>query len=374
MATIDKNFLNLAGLTLYDEKIKEWSNSASQKGYKTVHIAADGSNLYFYKKADAVLGTDTPDETIPLTSSGADKKVWLTDNTSTEGTNYAKIYKIWQGANAPDAVTDPATLIGTINIPKDMVVSSGIVVDVVFVEGTGGDPDTLHEGSAAGTDVTEEILGTGVTPTAADAGKYIKLTIANADATHLWIKATDLVDIYTGGTTAEVTVNVDSSTNTISATINDIAGTKITYIADAYTQVSGTDTYDSSKTYYILSDGAYVIDNTVDASNFDAKVAEGLYLKTTERESVTAALTRLDGADTVGGSVAKKIKDAIGALDTTNDVAITTYVAGTSGAADTITLTGSIKEEDGVIAAGTADTVVLSNITTTQINALFPSA
>ena len=330
MATIDKNFLNLAGLTLYDEKIKEWSNSASQMGYKTVHIAADGSNLYFYKKANAVLGTDTPDETIALTSSGADKKVWLTDNTSTEGTNYAKIYKLWQGANAPDAETDPATLIGTINIPKDMVVSSGVVVDVVFVEGTGGDPDTLHEGSAAGADVTEEILGTGVTPTAADAGKYIKLTIANSNNTHLWIKATDLVDDYTGGTTTEATVSIDAS-NEITVTIGSIDGSKIIYKTET-----------------------------------SAGAGDG--------ETVKAALTRLDGDDSTTGSVAKKIKDAIGALDTSNDVAITTYTAGTSGAADTITLTGSIKEEDGVIAAGTADTIVLSNITTTEINALFPSA
>ena len=328
MATIDKTFLDLAGLTTYDTAIKNWGNSASQLGFKTVLASTDGNNIYFYKKPNAVLGTDTPDATIALTSSGADKKVWLTDNTSTSGTNYAKIYKLYQGANAPDAATDPATLIGTINIPKDMVVSAGVVVDVVF----DSSDNTLHEGTISGTDVTEEILGTGATATAADAGKYIKLTIANATASHLWIKATDLVDVYTGGTTTEVTVSVNSSTNVITATIGSIDGAKVVYKAET-----------------------------------SAGAGDG--------ESVKAALTRLDGDNTTTGSVAKKVKDAIDALDTSSDVAVSNYTAGTgtgqAKTADVITLTGSIKEENGVIATGTADTITLSTITNAQISALF---
>ena len=46
---------------------------------------------------------------------------------------------------------------------------SGSVVNIVFKSSD----NTLHEGSESGPDVTEAIKGAGVTPTAADAGKYL---------------------------------------------------------------------------------------------------------------------------------------------------------------------------------------------------------
>ena len=36
MASVDKVFLDLAGLQSYDSLLKEWANSANQKGYKTI--------------------------------------------------------------------------------------------------------------------------------------------------------------------------------------------------------------------------------------------------------------------------------------------------------------------------------------------------
>ena len=68
MAVIDKTFLDLAGLDIYDSTIKDWANTASQLGYKTVLKTADGSTLNFYKKPNAVLGMDTPDATVSLSS------------------------------------------------------------------------------------------------------------------------------------------------------------------------------------------------------------------------------------------------------------------------------------------------------------------
>ena len=141
----------------------------------------------------------------------ATKTVYITETAGGSGDAYSKRYGIYQGANGSSASPVPAEKLGDIDIPKDMVVEEGSVVDIVFVEGTGGDPDSLHEGSAAGPDVTEDILGPGVTPTSADAGKYIKLVIANASSTALYIKATDLVDIYTGGTTTSGTVSISNS-------------------------------------------------------------------------------------------------------------------------------------------------------------------
>ena len=481
-----KTYLDLTGLQSYDTQIKAWANSANQIAYKTVKKSVDGNNLLFFKKPNAVVGTDTPDETIALgsaeaatklaamatlvgatwvpesedpethvvtpghyevtfdssiaattivgavnevltdlktyigdipsgatattvigyiaekvtaelanlngtatiasesdgvvtlkagviqtdgeidnstasditlakvattgdaedvaydnTSSGltatnaqaaidelaqqssggvASKTIYLTDNSAGQSA-YAKVYKIWQGANAPDAETDPASLIGTINIPLDKVVQSGEIVEVFF----DSSDDTLHEGSASGPDITALIKGSS-TPTSADAGKYIKLTLQNV-VNPLYIFVKDLADIYTGGTNSEATVTIDAN-NEITVAINDVAASKITYIAADATQ-------------------------------------------SIARESVGAALTRLDADDTTTGSVAKKIKDALDGLDTSSDVSIATYTAGTSGAADVITIKGSVKEENGVIAQGTEDDITLSTITTAEINALF---
>ena len=99
-------------------------------------------------------------------------KVTLTDNGSTS--SYAKTYTISQGGSS----------IGTINIPKDLVVTSGSVVK---------------------------------NPTSALTGTYIKLVIAN-QTDPLYINVADLCDVYTGGSTATVQVSV-SSTNQITASI-----------------------------------------------------------------------------------------------------------------------------------------------------------
>ena len=471
MAIIQKTFLDLAGLTTYDTQIKDWANSAAQAGYKSVLLSADGNNVYFYKKPNAVLGTDTPDATIALgggdvatkldalanacgavwdstnevyilaldstfdpatttildalnelkgqinvlngsdTTSGsvaksvkdavealdasefalateasgvvtikgikevdgvievgtnsandvtlakvattgaaedvsiadaggyltatnvedalqelaqassggvASKTVYVTETTGTSSDPFSKRYGVYQGADGDPTSPVPAEKLVDIDIPKDMVVESGSVVDITY-DSTDG---KLYDGT---TDVTDLIKGAGGTATAADAGKYIKLVIANATSDIIYIAAKALVDIYTTEqNAAEVQLTINNN-NVISAAVVNIDGSKV-----GYTYSAGTMT-----------------------------------------ESVAAALTRLDGADTVNGSVAKKIKDAIGDLDTASDVAIASYAAGTSGAADVITLTGSIEEADGIIGAGSADTITLSTITTAQINALF---
>ena len=281
MATVNKVFLDLAGLTTYDTAIKNYISS---------------------------------------TSGG--KAVYITETAGTAGDAFSKRYGIYQGAGSA-ASPVPAEKISDIDIPKDMVVESGSVVDITYNTTDG----KLYDGA---TDVTEIIKGAGGTATAADAGKYIKLIIANKTSSILYIAAQSLVDIYTVEQSATEVQLAISNSNVISASIVKIDGSKVIYKAET-------------------SPGA----------------GDG--------ETVKQALTRLDGDNTTTGSVAKKIKDAIDALDTSSDVAIAAYTAGTSGAADVITLTGSVKEENGVIAAGTADTITLSTITTAQINNLFNS-
>lgn len=148
----------------------------------------------------------------------AAKTVYITETSGGSGDIYSKRYGIYQGGEGSASTPDPTEFLANIDIPKDMVVESGSVVEIFFDDSD----DTLHEGSISGPDVTEAIKGAGVTPTSADAGKYIKLIIANASSTAIYIKVTDLVDLYTGGSSTYIDVTISNS-NVITATLNATA-------------------------------------------------------------------------------------------------------------------------------------------------------
>lgn len=112
-----------------------------------------------------------------------DSKVTITTDITTEGA--AKSYTVKQGN----------TEVAVIDIPKDMVVSSGVV-------------ETY----------TEETLPTGEgAPTAP--GTYIVLTIANKAASKLYIPADKFVDIYTAQKDAAQIQLTISADNVISAVV-----------------------------------------------------------------------------------------------------------------------------------------------------------
>ena len=109
-----------------------------------------------------------------LNAEKTNSKVTLEEGTSTD---YAKVYTVKQGT----------TTVGTINIPKDMVVKSGKVV---------------------------------VNPEGQTEGTYIELTLANATSDKIYVNVGTLVDIYTAKADAtQVQLAIDSSTREISATI-----------------------------------------------------------------------------------------------------------------------------------------------------------
>ncbi len=125
------------------------------------------------------------------------------------------------GYAATYSLTADGTAVGDkIQIPLDMVIESGTVVDITYDNGK------LYDGAV---DVTEIIKGAGGTATAADAGKYIKLVVANATEDKIYIKATDLVDIYTAGNGIDITSNaisvvIDSTNaNGLSVDANGVA-------------------------------------------------------------------------------------------------------------------------------------------------------
>lgn len=376
MATQAKNYLDYTGLQTYDSLLKDWvgdqiealdvtefalAEKNSSTNVVTIHgiSEADGEIAVGVNSANdvtlaAVAATGEASD-VSITDSGsyftstdvegalaelaqassggvASKTVWLKDN-ETVTTGYLKTYGLYQGANSPDAATDPATLIGKIDIPKDLVVTAGKVVTV-----TGG------------------IDSDGEATTVAD-GTYVKLTIAN-QTEKVYINVADLCDVYTPAAGATQVQLAISATNEISASL--VAG-----------GVGATELATDAVTTVKIADDAVTADKVAIAAHSETQTAgaDGLALSVTTTDGQVSAVSGSIAANTYEAYGA--VSTAIAALDTSSDVSVASYAAGTSGAADVITLAGSIKEEDGIIAAGTADAITLSNITETQINALF---
>ena len=312
--------ISLSNLQTYDTQIKAYLNGPSSASIKKVLWDSENNQIKFYKDPEATLAS-TPDYTIDIAADAEDiaydntasgltatdvqaaldeiadaaagdassKKIWFTDDSAGQS-DYAKVYKIWQGTNAPDAQTEPAALVGTINIPLDKVLQDASIVDITYNETDG----KLYDGS---TDVTELIKGSG-TATADDAGKYLKMEMQNV-TDPLYVNFKDFVDIYTGSTNAEATVTIGND-NSISVAINKIAATKSIY-ADAaeavYTQVEAPATFDPEETYYVLDGSTYEVDSEVTAENFDAKVAAGLYIQTSPATLEVTVKAKLDELD-----------------------------------------------------------------------------
>ena len=283
----------------------------------------------------------------------------------TSGSDTLKTYSFYQGVLTGDTPEQKvAKKIVDITIPKDYLVRNAEVKTVTAADKAEGGIFENNDDFQVG-------------------DKYIDFTVNTADGSgsgtekHIYINVDDLMEAISVAPNATEVQLAFSDSNVLSASIVDVSGTKITYkdAADAtYTQVTGADTFDENATYYTRSGESepytYTVDSTVDADNFATKIAAGLYIQATPavaRESVTAALTRLDGNDSTAGSVAKKIKDAIQALDTSTDVGIVSEDA----TAGTVTIAGSIAETDGVITSGTGDGLTIGAIANEDISGLF---
>lgn len=124
-----------------------------------------------------------------LSEGATGKTVYLQDESAGQS-DYAKVYRLYQGASAVDMSQN--TLVGTINVPKDLVVKSGAVRTVETA-------DVPYAGAEVG-------------------DKYIDLEIQN-QTEHLYIPANSLVDIYTTQQGAiQVQLSIDAN-NVISAVI-----------------------------------------------------------------------------------------------------------------------------------------------------------
>lgn len=159
-----------------------------------------------------------------------------------------------------------------------------VITAVDFDANTGIFTFTKHDGSTKEVDTTLEKLpiafdcinGAGIDGYTAD---DILLEITLDDNTKKYVRLSDLIDIYTGGDTSEISVNVDESNNNITATL-----------------VNGGITND--------------------------KIADGTITRGKIDSAFEAQIASLETAIGSGGSVDSKIADAVNALDST----VTNYV------------------------------------------------
>ena len=174
-------------------KVNELANS--QVKTNTAHIGAV-ADLETSAKTDLVTAIN---EVRNAVSAGGTAAAITLTTAATPASGMSKTYTLKQGDNT----------VGTIDIPKDMVVQSGSVV---------------------------------TNPTGQAAGTYIKLVLANATNDEIYVNVGTLIDIYTAqASAAQVQLAIDSATRVISATIVDGAVTAAKLATNAVTTVKIAD-------------------------------------------------------------------------------------------------------------------------------------
>ena len=226
MAIEEKKFLGTAGVQQLitnirteigtaEQNAKDYSDSLADNydaaGTATTKVQelADGQvktnkehigtmdNLETSAKSDLVTAINEVRNAV--SAGGTAAAITMTEETSGLGDGVLKAYVLKQGDNT----------VGTINIPKDMVVQSGEVV---------------------------------VNPAGQDAGTYIKLTLANATNDVIYVNVGTLVDIYKAKASAtQIQLAIDSATREISATIVAGSITATELAVDAVTTVKIAD-------------------------------------------------------------------------------------------------------------------------------------
>ena len=309
-----------------DGTIEESSNGVSDfalaSSLSAVATSGDADDVTYDNTTSQLSSTNVQDaiDEIAQQSAGGvgSKTVYITTTSGGSSDPYSKRYGIYQGATGSSSSPVVGEKLADIDIPKDMVVESGSVVDIVFK----ASDNTLHEGSESGTDVTVAIKGQGVTPTSADAGKYIKLVIANSSSTALYIKATDLVDIYTAQQNAtQVQLAIDSN-NVISATIvagsigtTELASTCVTTAKLADDAVTTAKIVDANVTADKLASNAVTTAKIADDAVTADKVAISAHseTQTAGADGLAISVTTTDGqVSAVSGSIASNTYDAYG--------------------------------------------------------------
>lgn len=245
----------------YDERLNETSTNAPQT--KVVQAAYASLNYQ-----------------IGIIGKGAKLSI-LTPDTISDA-SVLKRYVFYQGRDSQDPINAPGVVVGTIDIPKDLVVTSG---EIVIGDGNNG--TILNE-------------------------QYLKLNIGNGEPVYIAVK--DLVDVYTSG--AYITVGDD---NTISVNITEVdaklaedesaVGSRIKSVENNIATLYSDDFTEEGTIVNIISDAtAKLIDGTATGVENHAlselkAVAEAAYTPGGDKiaredldESTKASLTLSDTA------------------------------------------------------------------------------
>lgn len=227
---------------------------------------------------------------------GTNSKVTIDTTTTTEG--MAKSYTIKQGTQT----------VGTIDIPKDMVVSAASVE---------------------------------TNPAGQEEGTYIVLTIANAAQDKLYINVGTLVDIYTAKQGAtQIQLVIDQSTNEISASI--VAGS-VTATELAENAVITTKIADKNVTKAKLSDEVQTSLGKADSAVQLADVTSGSANGTIAVKGTDVAVTGLGSAAYTDSSA----YDVAGSANTVKS----TVIGNKGDNADSDTINGAKAYADAAAAA-----------------------
>lgn len=172
-ASINADYLKAEDRTALENLITAAQNKGQEGLDKANEIAQDMGNVDNLSTENKVVVAAINEVLAAVGTGGTAAVVTITEKGATDA--YAQVYEIKQGT----------TTVGTINIPKEMVVESGEVV---------------------------------TNPSGQPAGTYIKLTLQNV-TNPLYIDVAKLVDVYTAQQNAtKVQLNIDAS-NVISASI-----------------------------------------------------------------------------------------------------------------------------------------------------------
>ena len=263
------------------------SYTAADSAIITAYKAADEAIITAYKAADEALSGRI--DTLQ-TDLERDLDVTL-DETANPGDGILKVYTIKQGG----------TSIGTINIPKDLVATSGSLVYCTKSESTYTEVDSSTKGAIA----------------------FIKMTIQNCNP--FYIEVADLIEYNSVKSNAEITLT--DTGHVIEATVGAISSSKITFTpsgdnpADTTVQAALRDLYtqigEGGSVASQIQTAIQKLNADLDASGTPAHNGTFVVSGVTE---VDGKITSVDSVEVEAAGAAAAVKSALlGDADTNND-------------------------------------------------------
>ena len=259
----NKKFLNATGVGHLWEKIRERYDSkldnVTASDDSIVITGDNGIGVKISTESDNRLQLKTTGNKGLYVAPTADQDTYsITKDTTSE--TYSAVYKLMK---TPNGTGTPVQVGVDINIPKDMVVSSGTV-------------ETKSEAGAWG-----------------PAGTYLHLVLANAASSDIYINVTDLIEYVTSGSQAGdmVVISIDSN-HQVTASITDGTITKAKLASGVQASLDAADSAVQS-----VAEGA--TNGTISVDGTDVAVhglGSAAYTASTDYDASGAAAAVLGGS------------------------------------------------------------------------------